>query len=165
MKKLLLIAVFATFSFATMQAQEGFKLGIHAGLPMGDIDDFTTVNLGLDAAYHWNVAESFDVGIATGYTVFLGEDFDTPLGTVEAEDLSYIPIAASARYAFSENWFGGVDLGYALSTDDEVSDSGFYYQPKVGYMTMNFDIFAFYKGISLDGASAGALGIGAAYKF
>ncbi|WP_121666649.1 hypothetical protein [Mesonia aquimarina] len=165
MKKMLLTVAIATLGIFGAQAQEGFKLGAHVGLPMGDVEEFTTLNLGIDASYHWNVGEGFDVGIATGYTTFLGEEFDTPLGTVEAEDLSYIPVAASARYSFAENWFGGVDLGYALSTDDEVSDSGFYYQPKAGYQTMKIDVFAFYKGISLDGGNASALGIGAAYKF
>ncbi|MFD2432298.1 hypothetical protein ACFSO9_01350 [Mesonia maritima] len=107
MKKMLLTAVIAALGIFGANAQEGFKLGAHVGLPMGDAEDITTLNLGVDASYHWNVGEGFDVGLATGYTTFLGDDIDTPLGTVEAENLSYIPVAASARYSLPKVFLEG----------------------------------------------------------
>lgn len=176
MKKLLLTAAIAVFAMMGTQAQEGFKLGAHIGLPLGDIDDATSLNLGLDVAYHWNIAEGFDLGVTTGYTTFTGKDYDTPLGEIEGDNISFIPIAASARYSFNEEWFVGADLGYAIATEDG-ADGGVYYQPKVGYKFSSVDVFAFYKGISIkqtfdtplgtveNTVSAGSVGVGAAYRF
>lgn len=181
MKKLLLTAAIAVFGIIGTQAQEGFKLGAHIGLPIGDIDDATSLNLGLDAAYHWNIAGGFDLGAAIGYTTFTGKDYDVPgLGEIEGDNISYIPIAASARYSFNEEWFVGADLGYAVATEDGV-DGGVYYQPKVGYKFSSVDLFAFYKGISSSQetsvsvgnvtvtedvtTTAGSVGVGAAYRF
>lgn len=176
MKKLLLTAAIAVFAIIGTQAQEGFKLGAHVGLPIGDLDEATSLNLGLDVAYHWNITEGFDLGVTTGYTTFTGKDYDIPGGTIEGDNISFIPIAASARYSFNEMWFAGLDLGYAVATEDG-ADGGIYYLPKVGYKFTSVEVFAFYKGISIkqeysDGTvtienttTAGAVGVGAAYRF
>lgn len=176
MKKLLLTVAIAVFGIIGTQAQEGFKLGAHLGLPIGDIDEATSLNLGLDVAYHWNISGGFDLGVTTGYTTFTGKDYDVPGGEIEGDNISFIPIAASARYSFNEQWFVGADLGYAVATEDG-ADGGVYYQPKVGYKFLSVDLFAFYKGISIkqeysngfatveSTTTAGSVGIGAAYRF
>ena len=167
MKKLMLVAAIAVFGLSNVNAQEGFTVGAHVGLPIGDIGDFSNFNYGIDAAYLWNVGEGFDVGVASGYTNFsAGDDqtIDTGFGTitVESESFGFIPIAGAARYSFSDSWFAGADLGYALATE---GDGGIYYQPKFGYKTESLDVFAFYKGISRDGATVAAIGVGVGFRF
>ncbi|MDQ7916715.1 hypothetical protein RBU60_03940 [Mesonia sp. MT50] len=177
MKKLLLTAAIAVFAMMGTQAQEGLKLGAHVGLPIGDVDESSSLNIGVDVAYHWNIAEGFDLGVTTGYTTFLAKEYDLPGGgKIKGDDAGFIPIAASARYSFNEEWFVGADLGYALATQDG-ADGGVYYQPKVGYKFSSVDVFAFYKGISIkqtydtpigtieNTISAGSVGVGAAYRF
>lgn len=168
MKKVLFAAI-AVFAFGFTNAQAtGFKAGVHFGLPMGDIKDAYSMNLGLDLGYLWNVAEGFDVGVATGYTTYLGKTTETTVAgftvKTEVKDASFIPVAGTANYGITENLFLGADLGYAVGINDG-NDGGFLYQPKFGYKAEKFEAFLGYKGISQDGGTASSINLGFAYKF
>lgn len=157
MKKIILTAV-AVFAFSFANAQDGgFKLGAHIGLPMGDIKDISSLNIGVDVAYVWKVADKFSAGIVSGYTTYLGKDgFD---------DSGFIPVAATGQYSITDNLFLGADLGYALGISPEGNDGGFLYQPKFGYETDKFELYAGYKGISVDGGTYSSINLGFNYKF
>lgn len=168
MKKVILSALaICAFGFANAQDGDGgFKVGVHFGMPTGDAGDFYTFNVGLDAAYMWNVAENFNAGVATGYTHYMGDEIDLGGGeSVDVDDAGFIPLAASAQYSITESIFLGVDLGYAVYIGSaDGATGGFYYRPKVGYQMEKIEIFLDYKGISNDG-DISSFGIGAAYKF
>lgn len=173
MKKLIFsaLALFA-FGFANAQDEGGFKAGIHLGMPMGDAADFYTFNFGVDVAYMFPVAENFQLGIASGYSFYSGEEVEYPM--FDGEDIvvvsekfngAFIPVAASAQYNVAEKIFLGADLGYAIYVGDGEGDGGFYYQPKVGYDMEKIELYLAYKGISTDGTTVSSINIGAAYKF
>lgn len=167
MKKLILTAVIAIFGFTTAQAQEGgFGIGISAGLPMGDMDDRSSFNLSLDAGYLMNVADSFQVGGMVGYTHFFGKEYEFLGSTVEKRDFQWLPIAGSARFFASEDFFFGADLGYALGMGD-TEDGGFYYRPKVGYNLGAARLILSYTGISISDPSftANSLNVGVEFGF
>ena len=168
MKKLCFVALVAIFSFGSIYAQGGFSGGLHLGIPSGDVSDFTSLNVGVDVTYLFEVSDGFEAGITSGYTHFIGKDTTIDFGgegsfTSQVEDFGFIPLAGTARYGFSDQIFGAVDLGYGISTNG--GTGGFYYQPKVGYNGETIDFFGFYKGISRDGSTVGSFGVGAAYKF
>lgn len=156
MKKLIMIAAMAVFGLSS--AQEGFKLGAHIGVPVADAGDASSFNLGLDAAYMWNVAPSFDLGIASGYTHFIGKSNNG----YNFDDFGFIPIAASGKYRFSGSPVSlGLDLGYGISTNDDI-DGGLYYQPKVAYNFSQGELYLGYQGVSND-FSVGSVNLG--YNF
>ena len=165
MKKLFLFAALAVFGFSNVNAQEeGFKLGVTLALPMGDAGDGWSFGATLDATYLFDVADSFQLGATTGYQHFFGktEEIDMGVfGTVEVEfdDAQFIPLAASARFYASEDFFFGADLGYALGLN-EGNDGGFYYRPKVGYNLGGASILASYSGVSMDGFTFSYVGVG-----
>ena len=171
----ILFSVAALFTFGAMSAQEGgFSLGLHAGIPMGDIKDSSSANFGVDVAYMWPVGEGFKVGVASGYTNYSGKDFDSfrideQMGIVSVKEkgvnAGFIPLAGAARYSLTENFFIAADLGYVFYTGSGSADGGFYYQPKVGYDFQPFEVFVGYKGISRDGGTLSSVNLGAAYKF
>ena len=163
MKKLCLVALITVLSFTNLEAQGGFSAGVHLGIPVADASDISGFNFGLDVSYLFEVSDEFQAGLTSGYTHFTGKSIDLGFGTVSVEDFGFIPLAGTARYGFSDQVFGSVDLGYGISTNG--GTGGFYYQPKVGYKTDVLDIFGFYKGISRDGATVGSVGVGAAYRF
>src|SRR5690554_2519204 len=102
MKKLFLAAVVAVCGLTGVNAQStGFEAEAYAGLPMGDIKDGASFNFGINAAYYWDVAESFKVGAMVGYDYFAGKD--------DVKSISYIPIAASGKYSFDQ-FYVGLDL-------------------------------------------------------
>jgi hypothetical protein len=155
MKKIILsIAGLLVFGFANAQ-DGGFKVGAHIGLPLGDIKDFSSLNLGADVAYTWRVADKFDAGIVSGYTSYLGKDgFDA---------VGFIPVAATAQYSISDTMFLGADIGYGIGASSD-TDGGFLYQPKVGYQTDKMEVYASYKGISVDGATFSSVNLGVNFK-
>ncbi|SHI44407.1 hypothetical protein SAMN04487911_10285 [Arenibacter nanhaiticus] len=163
MRKVLLIAVLALFGFS-VNAQEGFKIGVLAGLPVGDAADFSSFNLGLDVVYHWGVSDSFGLGVATGFTNTFGKEMTFNDGgssiAIDAEDVQFLPIAASGRVMVTEELSLGADLGYAVGIN-EFNDGGFYYRPIIGYNVgekteLNFS----YSGVSLDGGSWSTINLG-----
>jgi len=149
-KSLVIICMF--FAGMTLQAQEGFNLGINFGFPTGDASDFSSFSLGIDANYLWNVGESIDVGVATGFTNAFGKKIDLgTFGEVSLDDVQFIPVAAAGRYHITEKFRAGADLGYAIGLNDG-NDGGFYYRPIVGYgITDRIEANFSYTGISLDG--------------
>jgi hypothetical protein len=174
MKKMILAAV-AVMTFGFANAQEGkFKVGVHAGLPMGDSKDAYSVNLGADVAYMWKVADKFTVGATTGFSTYLGKDYTyyvysfTPFpalveGKMKMKDASFIPVAATGQYSLTDNVFVGADLGYAINVGGDL-DGGFLYQPKVGYQNEKIELYAAYKGISSNGTLS-SVNLGFNYKF
>ncbi|GGK32561.1 hypothetical protein GCM10007962_28620 [Yeosuana aromativorans] len=152
MKKLLLCTAFAVFAFSNVNAQN-FNVGVNLGLPMGDIKDYSSLNIGVEANYLWQVSEEFDAGILAGYTTFLGKD--------GADALGYLPIAAAGRFNVSEDFTIGADLGYAIGINPSGLDSGFYYSPKLQYgVSESIDIVLAYKGISVNSVNVSSLNIG-----
>ncbi|MDR2207343.1 MAG: hypothetical protein LBE36_14425 [Flavobacteriaceae bacterium] len=169
MKKLFLVGALALFG--AMNAQ--FKVGAHVGLPMGDAGDMFSLNIGIDAAYTWQVAENFDLGITTGYSQYMlkseWKDEIKLINELTGSNIStsgagYIPIAATAQYNFDGGFNIGADLGYAMYTGDG-DGGGFYYQPKVGYtFAEKHNVYIGYKGIAEDVAIS-SINLGYAYKF
>ncbi|MGF1555317.1 outer membrane beta-barrel protein [Paucihalobacter sp.] len=157
--KQLMIAAVAVFAFAQVNAQE-FKGGINLGLPIGDAGDAYTFNISADLSYLWDVAESFKAGAATGYShSFLDSDF-------EGDAFSFIPIAAAARYSFSDDFAVGADLGYGLGISPSGNDGGFYYAPRLQYsFTESLALVAAYRGVSLDGGSFDLITLGLEFGF
>jgi hypothetical protein len=159
MKKFVLIASLLLFG-ATLQAQEGLNVGINFGLPVGDASDFSSFSLGVDANYLWNVTESLDVGVATGFTNAFGKTIEILGAEFDAEDVQFIPIAAAGRYHVTDRFRAGADIGYAIGINDG-NDGGFYYRPILAYgltdaVEMNFS----YTGISLDGFTWSTISLG-----
>ncbi len=156
MKKLFFISILMVMSFTTVKAQEGFNLGAHLGIPVGDAANFSSFNFGFDLAYLYKSGDTFDMGLATGYTNFSGKNGGGSSGM--------IPIAGTFRYAVSGNYFMSADLGYGFATNGG-GGGAFYYQPKFGMRTGKSDVFAFYKGFSKNGFTTAAFGVGMAFSF
>ncbi|WP_068595915.1 hypothetical protein ACF3NR_04235 [Vaginella massiliensis] len=169
MKKLVLAAAVAVFGIAGVNAQTtGVEGGVHVGIPVGDVSDVSSFNIGIDVAYLYPIAQNFKLGLASGYDHFIGKD--------DVDDFGFIPLAASAKFNPTQNFFVGADLGYAFATKDNM-DGGFYYQPKVGYSGAAVDVYGFYKGVAgkneyellnvkyTNDWNIGSVGVGVAYKF
>jgi len=149
MKKIILAAI-AVLGFSFANAQEGkFKVGAHAGLPIGG-SDFYSVNIGVDASYMWKVADKFTLGAITGYSTYLGKtntvNFMGVSVSYKSNNASFIPIAATGQYSLSDKFFVGADLGYAISVGE--GTGGFLYQPKFGYQNEKIELYMGYKDIS-----------------
>ena len=173
MKKVLLTAAFAVAGMVGVSAQtSGVEGTVHVGIPVGNASDISSFNVGADLAYLHPISSNFKLGGKVGYDHFVGKDIKLNNQTVyTVEDFGFIPLAATAKYEFSNNLFIGGDLGYAIATKSDM-DGGLFWQPKFGYSGVNFDVYAGYKGIATSNNygfdkkfNADAVSLGFAYKF
>ena len=174
MKKLFLAGALALLGLMNAQKTEsGIRLGVNAGIPVGDFGKFTTFTAGVDLAYLYPLAENFRLGVATGYSHYFGKKTKTDLILVtlknEVPDVGIIPVAATAEFILGDsNVFLGADLGYAFFTEKDLKNENgsFYYQPKLGYsFDKRHDLYFSYKGFTRNNANAGSLNLGYAYNF
>lgn len=143
-------------------AQEGFKLGLNAGLPIGKDADPYTIHLQGNLDYLFHVTKDIHVGITTAYSRYLGEKTDN----ADVEDLVYVPLGGSAQFNVTDKLKFGGDLGYALILQPDASDGGIFYVPKVQYMlSPNSEIVLAYRGLTIDRASISSITIGIEFGF
>ncbi len=163
MKKLLFTLSLVLIGYTSALAQSGFTLGANIGMPVGDIEDYSDFKIGADIAYRVNVVPMVDVGGLVGYSRFFIDDVDSPFGSLETNDIEFIPIAASGRVNFAL-LFVGADLGYAIGLDDE-NDGGFFYRPLVGVKLGPVGVIGSYSGINVDGNPIGSINLGVEFGF
>ena len=146
MKKLFLIA--GLLGFSQMYAQQSeiditpdnswLKAGITAGVPVGDANDFSSFNLGVDLRGQYLVNPNLGIGIASGYSHFFGKE--------GVDDFGVIPAAGFIRYYFMpKGLFLGADLGYGFFTGVDNNDGGLYVNPQIGYHNRDWNLYAFYQ--------------------
>jgi hypothetical protein len=164
MKNILFSCVFTIMGFSVW-AQEGFKLGFQAGLPIGDYNEQVGVVLGLDAGYMWAPNKVFDLGVKAGYIYGFPEKFRSGMILVDLPSIQFAPIAASVRIWPSRSFSFGADVGQAFGLNAG-NDGGFYYRPQIGFLMgaqteLNFS----YTGIRQDQQSFSLITMGFVYTF
>ena len=97
MKKFFIVLIVSFFSTG-IYAQEGFKLGIQAGLPFNDYNEAVSVVLGADFSYMYPLGEVVDVGPAIGYIHGFAETFQTTIIREEQKAVQFMPLSAGVRF-------------------------------------------------------------------
>ncbi len=159
--------IFFTFFLALLgmqlSAQEGFKIGIQGGLPLGDYNDKVGVVLGFDVGHMWALGEVVDLGITAGYIYGFPEKFRAEVVSVDLPSIQFLPIAASIRFWLSNSVSLGIDVGQALGINDG-NDGGLYYRPQIGFLFgTQTEINLSYTGISQDQGSWSTATLGILY--
>jgi hypothetical protein len=163
MKKNLLIIVFLVFGFA---AQAQFKLGINAGVPVGDVSDFYSFSAGADAYYMFGDPDKFfKVGATAGFINYFGKEADILGQTVKFDNTQFIPVGAAVRFTIFKFLTFGPDLGYGIGLDNEI-DGGFYWRSVLGLDFANrLELNTFYHSVSVKESSFGSIGVGILLEF
>lgn len=156
MKKISLFCLTVLFGMSLLQAQGEFRAGLSGGIPIGDAGDFATFAIAVDLGYLFEISDTFDAGVATGYSHSFGDE----VGGFDIEDVQFIPVAASGRFEVAPDFTLGADLGYAIGINDG-NDGGFYYSPRAQYSVSEaIDIVAAFRGVSVDGGSWDIISLG-----
>lgn len=68
-----------------------------------------SVNLGVDVAYVWRLNKTVELGVTTGSSNYFGKDetlsFIGSSYTIEFDDVQIIPVAATAKFNLTPNFF------------------------------------------------------------
>lgn len=171
MKKLLIVSAIAFTSFSLFAQQttpapeitkknSWLKLGMVAGVPVGNLSDVSSFTLGLDVKGQLMQTNHVGVGLVTGYNHFFPKDNFKGFGT--------IPIGAFIRvYPQYKGFFAGLDGGYTFVTGIENAKGGAYLRPQLGYHNYDWNIFGFFNNVfrsDVNGGSLQNIGIGATYN-
>ena len=158
---LVFLFLFSNFGLTGAFGQAEFRLGVQAGLPVGHIENSSTLKAGMDVAYLFSFVEILEVGPLAGYShYFIKESIDLPYyKSSESKDAQLLPLAISGRVYFGEIFFMGADAGYAFSLVDWTK-GGIYYRPKMGFIFNGIGISASYEGINMDEGTISSANLG-----
>ncbi len=159
MKKILLIAAFTLLGLNSVVAQNGsFNIGGNIGHPTADADELLATAMSGEVNFLFDVSDKFKVGPSVSYLYYVGKQ--------GVADFTYLPLAGVARYAVSEKFTVGADLGYAFGVFPESNDNSFYYRPMVGYEFMkNVTIQVTYSSMSINSETIANIASGVVYHF
>ncbi|TVZ54844.1 hypothetical protein OD91_0081 [Lutibacter sp. Hel_I_33_5] len=140
--------IIAVFTF-NLNAQDG-KLStvINVGLPIGNTSNISSFSIAADVNYGLSSSDEFDWGITVGFIHYFGKT----LNNISLGDITFLPIAGTARFNASNEFIVGADIGYALGISSG-NNGGFYYRPLVGYkLSDTIQINASYQVVSNTGS-------------
>ncbi|MGB5554925.1 MAG: hypothetical protein WBM83_09735 [Flavobacteriaceae bacterium] len=146
-------------------AQEGFKIGAHGGIPLGDFNDKVGLVIGADLGYMWAPNKIFDLGIKTGIIHGFGEAYRAEVISTREPSIQFAPVAASFRIWPARTFSIGGDVGQAfgLSKDNE---GGLYYRPQIGFqMGAQSELNLSYSAIQFDSETWTTVTLGFVYTF
>ena len=164
MKKVLFIAV-VVLGLGNINAQNGsFNAGVSIGLPTGDISDSSSLAISVEANYLFEISGQFKVGPSISYLHYTGKK-DILGSGYDQDDMSFLPIAAAARFAASEKFTIGADLGYGFGISPDDIEGAFYYRPMIGYnISEKVMLQATYTGMSKEDTTISNFGVGAMFS-
>ena len=158
--KNLLASVFFILLTNCLIAQEGFKIGLQGGIPLGDFDDQLSLVVAADIGYMWALGEVVDLGPASGYIIGFTDKFDDDSPLADLPNVQFVPAAASVRIWPANSFSFGADGGYAIGINDG-NDGGLYVRPVIGFLFSAFtELNLSYTNVSLDGASYSSATVG-----
>ena len=136
------------------------KIGVNAGVPVGNAADFTSFKAGLELKGQYLVNPHFGIGLTGGYNQYFGKN--------NLPDFGAIPVGGLLRYyAKSSGFFIGLDGGYTFLTNANNADGGAFIKPQLGYHNYNWNYFAYYNSIlrsQASGDNISDVGVGVSYN-
>jgi long-subunit fatty acid transport protein len=153
------------FQAVHLHAQEGFKMGIQAGLPFNDFNEPISMVVGADVSYMYPLGEVVDIGPSVGYIHGFAETFQSNIVRADLESIQFVPLSAGVRIWTSNDFSFGGNAGWALGIN-EGNDGGLYYRPMIAYlMSSSVEVNFSYTAIELEEATWSTLTLGIVYNF
>jgi hypothetical protein len=146
-------------------AQEGFKVGLHGSVPVGDNQEITSLAVGVETGYMFALGESADLGAMVGFINGFPEKYNQEPGDPDLPNVQFLPLAASVRVWPSNSLSVGGELGMAVGLNDG-NDGGLYYKPIIGYlMGAQTEVNLSFTGIKVDDMEWATINLGILYTF
>jgi len=154
-----------------------FGIGVEAGIPTGDIHDYSKFELGGTGRLQYGVNNNVALTLTSGYYNFFGKTYTssvtTPTGTAtstfKARSLGMIPVKAGVKAFVSDGFYlsGEAGAGFEVhpTIDGGDKNTKLILSPGLGYATKSWDIGARYENFSGQGNNYGLVGLRLAYGF
>ncbi len=156
MKRIILITAAALLGLS-VSAQNGLRIGLNAGIPVGDNGDFASFIANIELDYDWEVSEIINVGVSAGATVYSGKEM--------FNDFKYAPILASVDVSVTDDLSLGGDIGYGISLESGF-DGALVYRFQLRYnISEKFDVSGRFNAFSSDIGTLSDATVGVGYRF
>src|SRR5690625_2772504 len=100
----------------TLNVQEVLLGGGHFGAPIGNASDFFNFNYGANVSYLYPVMDGIHVGGKVGLDFYSGKN--VPNTMYKMKGMRLLSLSASGQYDFTDQFYAGGDLGFALSLNN-----------------------------------------------
>ncbi|RZA00503.1 MAG: hypothetical protein EOP47_13760 [Sphingobacteriaceae bacterium] len=167
--KLVAVALTAVAIFfgSNVKAQTNEKsawrlgIGVEAGLPTGDIKDYSNFQLGGTARLQYGVANNLAVTLTSGYYNFFAKSEFADLG---GKDVGIVPVKLGIKSFFTDNLYFGAEAGAGFETN-EGGNTKLLLSPALGWADKSWDFGVKYEHFTGQGSNYGAVGLRVAYGF
>lgn len=142
-------------------AQKELNIGLNGGFTIGDIDDKASAGFGLDGNYLFDWFNEFKIGPSLGVNYYLPKDVKGK----ETNPFVYVPIGGAVRFQpKEEDFYVGLDFGYAIGVSPSGDRGGVYFKPMVGYsISEGFRANLFYSGVKKKIVTYSYIGLGLSF--
>jgi hypothetical protein len=145
---LVCIAAFLS-SHVFSQGRPSLSIGAELGVPAGTLNATQKIGIGGSAKAAFPVGSDLDITVSAGYLSYSGDES----GNTKLPAKNFIPIKAGARYHFvPSGFYFEPQLGYTSINTPGTSGAtgGFTYAANAGYIiNRNWDISGRYEAVSL----------------
>lgn len=111
------ISLFA-LTCSVASSQEGFKIGVHGGIPVGELNDQIGIVVEADMGFIWAPNKIFDLGVKAGIIHGFPETFKAETIRVKSPSMQFVPVAASMRIWAAKSFSFGGDVGHAFGLNE-----------------------------------------------
>ncbi len=159
-----LFTAFTILSLSTLNAQQ-LKSNLSLGLPVGDVSEGYNLNVNLEFVYLWEITNQVQLGVASGYSHFVGDSFEAQGLKLKVDDAGFLPLTATLRFNATAKTSLSMNFGYAFGLSPEGNSGGFTYAPKMYYNFNNaLDLYISYKGIRVDDTAFSSICFGVEFN-
>jgi hypothetical protein len=136
-------------------------VGVEAGVPTGNLNDFSHFELGGTARLQYDTKSNISFMLTSGYY----NAFAKKIGTVSPKDLGIVPVKAGLKVFATENIYFSGEAGAGFETN-YAKNTKLILSPGIGYANyQGLDIGLRYENFSGQSDSYGMVGLRIAYGF
>lgn len=142
-----------------------FGIGVEAGIPTGDLKDYSNFALGGTARLQYGINNNTALTFTSGYYNFFAKSYDLPGGgSIKGDDVGMVPLKAGIKAYTGSGFYVGGEVGAGFETNSNGSTK-LILSPGVGYSWSNVDLGVRYENYSGQNFNYGMVAARLAYGF
>ena len=140
-----------------------FGIGLEAGVPTGNANNFSKFELGGTARLQYGLSKDLALTLTSGYYNMFGKDRPAPL-TGKYSDVGIVPLKAGIKAFFAPSLYFGAEAGAGFETASG-GNTKLIVSPGLGWANKSWDVSARYESFSGQSNNYGLVGLRLAYGF
>lgn len=138
-----------------------FGIGLEAGIPTGNIKDYSKFELGGTARLQYGLANNLALTLTSGYyNLFATSDYKD----IGGKSIGIVPVKIGIKAFFADNLYFSAEGGAGFETKYD-KNTKLLLSPGLGYASKSWDVGVRYENLSGQSDNYGLVGLRIAYGF